>query len=151
MNKSKTILSTHAGGVRKAFFTTAALAAAMLCLSSCRTVQFVPVIETRTDTVEITRQQRDSIWLHDSIHVTERQSGDTIFLTSVKWHTKYIERETHDTIYVATHDTVPQTYPVEVEVEKKLTVWQQFRMSLGNVVLYAMLIGVVWFFLRQQW
>lgn len=111
----------------------------------CTTTRYVPVIEHRTDTVQITKQQRDSIWLHDSIYMHEYQKGDTCYILRDRWHTKYIESVSHDTTYVSHTDTVPQPYPVEVEVEKKLTWWQRFRLSMANIILWSLLIwGVAW-------
>ena len=80
----------------------------VLCamLFGCTTTKYVPVIEHRTDTVRITQQQRDSIYLHDSIRVSEK--GDTV--TIDRWHTKYIARTSHNTIYQATHDSIPVPY-----------------------------------------
>ena len=71
-------------------------------LMSCTTTRVVTVERVKNDTTYITKQQRDSIWLHDSIHVTER--GDTISIE--RWHTKYIEREVHDTLYRAKTDSI---------------------------------------------
>ena len=123
----------------KAFFTIAALAAGLLCLFGCKTTN-IPIERISTDTLYISKHQRDSIWLHDSIHVTEKQRGDTVYLQLERWHTKYIEKATHDTTYIATHDTVPNPYPVEVKVEKSLTWWQQTRLHIGGAVLWALLI-----------
>ena len=116
----------------------------LLMLTGCKSVQYVPVVEHRTDTVQITKHQRDSIWLHDSIHVSESQRGDTIFVEVAKWHTQYIDRSTHDTTRVATHDTIPQPYPVEVEVERQLTWWQRTRMTAGTWALIAALLFIAY-------
>lgn len=111
----------------------------------CTTTKYVPVIEHRTDTVLITKQQRDSIWLHDSIYMHEYKKGDTCFIMRDRWHTKYIESISHDTTYVSHTDTIPQPYPVEVEVEKKLTWWQSFRLNMANIILWSLLIwGIAW-------
>ena len=111
----------------------------------CTTTRYVPVIEHRTDTVQITKQQRDSIWLHDSIYMHEYQKGDTTYILRDRWHTKYIESILHDTTYISKRDTIPCPYPVEVEVEKKLTWWQRFRLSMANVILWVLLIwGIAW-------
>ena len=115
------------------------------CFYGCATTKYVPVIEHRTDTVQITKQQRDSIWLHDSIYMHEYQKGDTCFIMRDRWHTKYIERISHDTTYVSHTDTVPQPYPVEIEVEKKLTWWQRFRLNMANIIIWSLLIwGIAW-------
>lgn len=86
-------------------------------LSSCRSVKYVPVETIRTDTTYITREQRDSIHIHDSIFVKEHQKGDTIFVEVEKIKRIYIDKTTHDTTYVATHDSIPVPYPVEKELK----------------------------------
>jgi hypothetical protein len=80
-------------------------------LASCSTTRYVPVVEHRTDTLRITQHQRDSIWLHDSIHIVEKLKGDTLLIQQERWHTRYVDRLQMDTVYVATHDTVPQIVP----------------------------------------
>jgi hypothetical protein len=109
-------------------------------LMSCTTTRVVTVERVKNDTTYITKQQRDSIWLHDSIHVTER--GDTISIE--RWHTKYIEREVYDTLYRAKHDSVPVPYEVIKEVPAELSWWQTARIHLANILLYAILIfGII--------
>lgn len=106
-------------------------------LTSCTTTKVVTVEKVKTDTTYITKHQRDSVWLHDSIRVSEK--GDTIRIE--KWHTKYIEREVHDTLYRAKHDSVPVPYPVEKVVPAELSWWQQARIHLANILLYGLLIA----------
>ena len=109
-------------------------------LTSCTTTRVVTVERVKNDTTYITKQQRDSIWLHDSIHVMER--GDTISIE--RWHTKYIEREVHDTLYRAKNDSVPVPYEVIKEVPAELSWWQTARIHLANILLYAILIfGII--------
>lgn len=129
-----------------------ALLGTLLCLlilmcTGCTTTRYVPVVEHRTDTVQITRQQRDSIWLHDSIYTHEYIQGDTTFILRDRWHEKYIERQVHDTIYISKRDSIPIPcpYPVEVEVERQLTWWQKTRLHIANILLYVLLFyGLVW-------
>jgi hypothetical protein len=118
-----------------------------LILGGCRTVRYVEVEKVRTDTIYENHTTRDSIYLHDSIHVKEWQKGDTIWVEKVKWVTKWEAHLTHDTIYRATHDTIPKPYPVikTQKVEKELNWWQRMRMTVGDIALFALaLILVVW-------
>jgi hypothetical protein len=117
-------------------------------LASCKSVEYVPVVQTQTDTTYITKWQRDSVWLHDSIHVKER--GDTVLVE--KWHTKYVEKQVHDTTYVATHDTIPDPFPVETikEVPAELSWWQKLRLWIGNIGLLGIL-GVVGYLGVRMW
>ena len=118
-----------------------------LLLVGCKTKERVVTVEkVRNDTTYITKHQRDSVWLHDSIHVTEK--GDTIRIE--RWHTKYVEKATHDTLYQATHDTIPQPYPVEKLVERELSWWQQTRIHLGEALLALAGIAVVVFVVRRK-
>jgi hypothetical protein len=106
-------------------------------LGSCTTTKYVPVIEHKIDTVWQNHTSHDSIYLHDSTYVFVK--GDTLYME--RWHTKYVEREVHDTLYQAVHDSIPQPYPVIKEVPAELTWWQHFRISLANILLWV--VGIV--------
>ena len=122
----------------------AAVAIGMIVCSfftSCKSVEYVPVIEHHTDTLIQTKVQHDSIYINDSTVITEK--GDTVKIE--KWHTKYVEKQVHDTLYIAKNDTVPQPYPVVKEVPAELSWWQQTRLHLANILLWALLIvGIGW-------
>ena len=107
-----------------------------LSLCGCTKTEYITVEKVRTDTTYITKHQRDSIWLHDSVMVSEK--GDTVKIE--KWHTKYVSKEVHDTLYQATHDTIPQPYPVTEYVEKKLSTWQVVLMTIGTLTLMGIII-----------
>ena len=103
----------------------------LLLFASCTTTRFVEVEKVLHDTTYVTKQQRDSVWLHDSVLV--REKGDTLWVE--KWHTKYVERLRTDTVYRSRVDSVPVPYPVEKLVERNLTAWQRWKMGLGLVFL----------------
>ena len=128
-----------AGCCRSAAILFAIILGMVICalFSSCKSVEYVPVIEHHTDTLIQTNLQRDSIYVHDSIMVS--QQGDTVRID--RWHTKYIEKQVHDTLYQAVHDSIPQPYPVIKEVPAELTWWQHFRISLANILLWV--VGIV--------
>lgn len=110
-------------------------------LAGCKTKERIVTVEkVRTDTTYITKHERDSIWLHDSIKVSEK--GDTVRIE--KWHTKYVESIRHDTIYQATHDTIPQPYKVTEYVERKLTKPQKCLMFAGIIALMALVLWGGW-------
>ena len=120
-----------------------AVAVLALMMCGCKSVEYVPVVEKEVyhDSIYFTKVQRDSVWLHDSISVKEK--GDTIRIE--KWHTKYIEREVHDTLYQAKTDSVPVPYEVTKYVEKKLSKTQKGLMTLGILTLMAAIIfGAFW-------
>jgi hypothetical protein len=113
-----------------------AVLVALSLLASCTTTKYVEVERVMYDTTYVTKWQKDSVWLHDSVLVKDR--GDTVLIE--KWHTEWRDRLRVDTLYKATHDTIPQPYPVTEYVEKELSWWQQLRLWLGNVLL-AVLAG----------
>ena len=127
------------------FIMTALLMAAMV-LTSCTTTKVVTVEKVRNDTTIITKWQRDSVWLHDS--VTVREKGDTVLIE--KWHTQWRDRLRVDTIYKATHDTIPQPYPVIKEVPAELSWWQRLRIILGNFVILAV-IAIAGYWVWRLW
>ena len=108
---------------------------------SCTTTKYVPVPEYHTDTVRISHNTHDSIYVHDSTYIKE--AGDTILIE--KWHTKWRDCIVRDTIYQSKRDSIP--YPVEVikEVPAQLTWWQQTRIHIGGVVFWLLLFAAVWY------
>ena len=119
------------------------IVALLICalFGSCTTTKYVPVPEYHTDTVRISHNTHDSIYVHDSIMVQKK--GDT--LTIDRWHTQWRDRIVRDTIYQSKRDSIP--YPVEVtkEVPAQLTWWQQTRLHLANILLYGLLIvGIIY-------
>jgi hypothetical protein len=112
----------------------------LLLLTGCTTTKYVPVETVRIDTMKVTKYERDSIYIHDSTIV--REKGDTMLIE--KWHTRWRDRWMHDTVYQSRVDSVPKPYPVEKRVPAELTWWQQTRLHLANILLYALLaFGVI--------
>lgn len=107
----------------------------LFLLTSCKQIEYIPVIEHKTDTTYITKVQKDSVWLHDSVFVSVK--GDTTWIE--KFHTKYITKEVHDTLYKARVDSIPVPYEVVKEVAAELSWWQKLRLWLGNIMLIAIL------------
>ena len=107
-------------------------------LSGCTTTKYVEVEKVHNDTTYIVKHLRDSVWLHDSVYVSEK--GDTVRIE--KWHTKYIEKQVHDTCYVAKTDSVPKPYPVEKLVEKQLAWWQKLLMWSGGIGIVILVIFI---------
>lgn len=112
----------------------------LLLLTGCTTTKYVPIETVRIDTMKVTKYERDSIYIHDSTIV--REKGDTMLIE--KWHTRWRDRWMHDTVYQSRVDSVPKPYPVEKRVPAELTWWQQTRLHLANILLYALLaFGVI--------
>ena len=111
-----------------------------LLLTGCTTTKYVPVETVRTDTLKVTKYERDSIYIHDSTIV--REKGDTMLIE--KWHTRWRDRWMHDTVYQSRVDSIPKPYPVEKRVPAELTWWQQTLLHLANILLYVLLaFGVI--------
>lgn len=114
----------------------ALLVALACCMTSCKSIEYVPVIEHKTDTVIQTKVQKDSLFLHDSVYVKEK--GDSVLIE--RWHTKYITRERHDTTYISKTDTIPVPYPVTKYVEKQLSKPQKALMWIGGLAVMALTV-----------
>lgn len=120
-------------------------------VSSCAVKERVVTVErVRTDTLRETRNIRDSIYLHDSVWVKQYELGETVFVEKERWHTRYQDRLLMDTMYVSRTDSVPVPYPVEVKVEKELSTWQSFRMTLGTIALCMLAVYVVYRIIRKK-
>lgn len=112
---------------------TCVLLSASLLLSACRTtrqaaaVEYLGRVEYRTIV--------DTVLMRDSVHVMERQAGDTVYLTQYRYVLR--DRLRLDTVYVERTDSVP--YPVErVEyVERDLNDAQKALMTVGLLSLAA--------------
>ena len=98
-------------------------------LTGCKTVKYIPVETVRTDTAYITKQQRDSIIIRDSIYVHEYQRGDTIYRDRIQFRDRWRDRWRTDTIYRSHTDSIAVPYPVE----KPLTRWQRFCLDYGKM------------------
>lgn len=111
----------------------------ILLFVSCKT-RTVVVETVRTDTLLYHRNTRDSIFLHDSIYIHEWAAGETVYVQRDRWRIQYVEKQVHDTTYIATHDTIPQPYPVIKEVPRELTWWQETLQRTGGIALGLLLL-----------
>lgn len=125
---------TDRGGCGGPVLVTMFMLLLLFVLSGCKSIQYVPVVEYHTDSIYITKWQRDSVWLHDSVTIKER--GDSVWVE--RWHTKYIEKLKTDTLYKATHDTIPAPYPVPAEN----TVWEKVKIRYGGWAMGAVAAGI---------
>ena len=68
----------------------------------------MPVVQSN-DTLHFTQKSArvDTIYLHDSVFVSERMRGDTVYLTRVEWRDRWRTRVERDTV-------------VDVRVEKEV-------------------------------
>jgi hypothetical protein len=115
-------------------------------LAGCKSIEYVPVVEHKTDTTYITKNHRDSIYVHDSTYIHER--GDTVWIE--RWHTRWRDRLMVDTIYQATHDTIPKPYVMLEYTDKPLSAWQKLRIFIGDIAIFATLIIMVIFLIKRK-
>lgn len=114
------------------------IACALITLcAGCTTTKYIETVREVTVAKTDTFMQKDSVFCHDSIHVKEK--GDSVIID--RWHTRWKDR----VVYQAVHDTITTTETKEVtkEVPAKLTWWQQTRLHIANIALWALLIAVI--------
>ena len=113
---------------------------------SCRSVQYVPVENIRTEYKTRDSIRVDSIYNQDSIYVFVK--GDTVYQYRYKYLYKYQ--------YINRADTVIKTDSVQVPypIEQQLSRWQSIKMELGGwafgLVIAFVLIIIVWLVYRTK-
>ena len=114
-----------------------ALIALFVGLTACSPkVRLVPVEHTRIEWRD--RLRLDSVYLHDSIYITERMAGDTVY--KVKEVYRWRDRWRVDTVNIGRIDSVRITEVVEVPA--KLTAWQAWRLkAFAPLVTIALILG----------
>lgn len=104
-------------------------------LSSCRSIQYVPVDTIKTEYKYIDRIQHDSIYQKDSVMYYVK--GDTVFVDKYKYLYKYLFINKVDSFVKV--DSIQVPYPVE----KQLTRWQSLKMDIGGIALTVVAIIVI--------
>ena len=107
-------------------------------MCSCKSVEYVPVVEKEVhhDSIYFTQVQKDSVWLHDSIRVEAK--GDTVRIE--KWHTKHVTKTDTVVKYQSVHDSIPVPYPVKEYIEKPLKWTQKMFMWLGVLSMMGIIL-----------
>ena len=120
----------------------------MTMCSSCTTTKYVSVPEYHTDTLIQTKIVKDSVYLKDSTHVSEK--NDTVKIEH--WHTEFLKKEVHDTIYISKTDSVPAPYPVEVimEVPAELSMWELLKMKAGGIAILLCIFAFLFWIWRSK-
>ena len=114
---------------------------ATLLATSCKSTEYIPVETVRTEYVDKVRE------LHDTLLVNDKETvyikGDTVRIT------RYVDRfkvvHQRDTLCVERCDTISVPYPVE----RKLSKWEQAKMSAGGfalalIPLLLLVVVVIW-------
>lgn len=106
---------------------------------SCRArVQVVERERMKVEHKDRLRLERDSIYLHDSVYITQR--GDTIYRD--RWRTHYRNVYVRDTTFIDKRDSI--RIPVIVEVDKPRSWIQKMEMNLYRVVILLLVIYIGW-------
>ena len=119
----------------------------LIGLGACRSVRYIPVESVRHDSVVTILHHRDSIYQHDSVYIKEK--ADTVLIE--RWHTRWREVVSHDTLYMSKTDTIR----VPVPVERKLTKAERTYITIGKwsvgVVAGLVLAAICFIFFRRRW
>lgn len=106
---------------------------------SCKTVERENIV-TKTDTVRIYSQHKDSVVYRDSVfyHVYER--GDTVYSVTERWNVRYNDRVRVDTVY-----KVREVAQQSKEVTEKKEPWYDDFLTKVLLCLLAgaVLVGVI--------
>lgn len=124
--------------------------AAMVLLTGCKTIEYVPVETVRTDTVKIAHIVTDSVFVEKHDSVVSYVKGDTVTIEKWHWRDRWRDKVSHDTIYKSRVDTVTVVKPVG-EATEKLTKWQRTRIKIANWLLWAVGALVVAIVVRFIW
>lgn len=121
------------------------LAMVVCFLIGCTSTKYVPVETTRSDTLHHHIYVKDSVTHYDSIYVDRYINGDTMRVTTEIVRYRYRDKLKADTLYINKVDTIATM----VEVEKKLTKWQQFKIDagewvIGGALLLLAIFAVLW-------
>jgi hypothetical protein len=135
---------------------------------SCKTTQYVPVKEIRTDTLRKSRKDSikwiekihftDSIRWRDSVATKVDAQGNIIGKDTWHWREKtssvkdstWYYKSRLDSVLHSKTDSVPKPYPVYKDkyIDKKLSWWQTLALDMGYVVIGAVLLAIVYFIVK---
>lgn len=111
-----------------------------ICLTSCRSIKYVPVETVKTEYKTRDSIRFDSIYEHDSIFLFV--NGDTVYKEKYRYKYRYLTINKTDTVMLT--DSVQIPYPVE----KQLTRWQQMKIELGGWAFGMAIISLIVLIIR---
>ena len=118
----------------------------LLASVSCSSTRSMPVAQSN-DTLHFTQKSArvDTIYLHDSVFVSERMRDDTVYLTRVEWRDRWRTRVERDTV-------------VDVQVEKEVVqlpperyVPKFYRWCTGLLFALLTIVAARWWIKRNHW
>lgn len=104
-------------------------------LSSCRSVQYIPVESVKHDSIYINKVLHDSIYQRDSIYVDRK--GDTVLIYKDRYLYKY--KNLVDTFYVNRVDSIQVPFPDE----KKLSRWETIKYGLVGFAVGVIVLLII--------
>lgn len=113
--------------------------AVFFALVGCSAPKVVYVPQTEKEYVYA--EKIDTTIIRDSIYITEKQQGDTIYINKVEYRDRYRYINRTDTLVKV--DTIGVPYPVEkiVEVEKKSWLKDLFA-GVGVICVLGLILGL---------
>ena len=95
--------------------------AAMVLLTGCKTIEYVPVETVRTDTMMVAHIVTDSVFVEKHDSIVSYVKGDTVTIEKWHWRDRWRDRVKTDTVYKSRVDTVTVAVPQQ---QTELTRWQ---------------------------
>ena len=149
------------------FAVVVAMVIAGCCLSSCSTTKCIPervevhdtVVHTDTTYIYrfhdsiVYRDRQDSTYLYEKDSTSEKQRGDTIYVTKWKVKYQYVYKASTDNTNVKTENTdISKTEDKEKKAEKEVIVkteryipgFYKFTMWLFWIVVVVLVVWFVW-------
>ena len=111
---------------------------------SCSSTKSMPVVQSNDTTSFIQRSARvDTVYLRDSVFVSEKMRGDTVYLTRVEWRDRWRTRVERDTV-------------MDVRVEKEVVQLPPERYvpkfyKWCTIALWAIGLSVIGYRLLRWW
>lgn len=124
---------------------------ACFMLTGCTSVRYVPVESVTHDSIYISRVERDSIHVHDSIYMEVLSKADTVYQTKYIQKVVYRDALRTDTMIVERVDTIRLPYPVERQLSK----WEKIKldfggMLMGGIAIFALSAAAMWLLRRKR-
>lgn len=120
---------------------------AMLVLTSCaqRVTERLVAVH---DTTYLSRVERDSIYMRDSIYLHEYVMGDTVYREKTSVVYRWRDRLKTDTIYISRTDTATTITTVEKAVRP--TLWERLREAAALMVVFSIILLFICILLRNK-
>ena len=127
------------------------VAVSCFTLTGCSSVKYVPVESVTHDSIYISRVERDSIHVHDSIYMEVKTKADTVYQTKYVQKVVYRDALRTDTMVVERVDSIRVPYPVERQLSK----WEKIKLDLGGIFLggtgiFALSAVALWLLRRKR-